>query len=400
VRALSARRDVLAISLIICATDVVYGMVAPTFSLFVEDLGGSALVVGVLAAAVGVTRLLAALPVGSLSDRFGPKLVLVIGLLLFGGSCSLFTVSAEPLLLLVPRVLFGLAIVATFPLGIAYIGDFVRRDRRTLAISIYVSAQGVGYAIGPVIGSLLAEELGYATTFRIAAVLALCTAAAAGVVLRRRPEGSVDVPPAGASRQGVTNALAGACLANLVMMLMFSGTVLPYLSLYAADIGMSVVAVGAVYAARATASVVARLVVGGVARRLSNAQVVLLALSIDALAALAIGANQLPALVAVAAVADGVAFGLFLAASQSLVADEASDGTRRAAMGLYGVAGAAGETMGALLLGVVAVALGMRAVFVVAGVVLLAAIPVVSHFLRSAAAGRTEASALALRSEP
>jgi MFS family permease len=338
--------------------------------------------------------------VGSLSDRFGPKLVVVIGLLLFSGSCSLFTVPADPLLLLAPRILFGFAIVATFPLGIAYIGDFVRRDRRTLAISIYVSAQGVGYAIGPVIGSLVAAELGYATTYRIAAGIALCAAAAAGLVLRRRPERSGDVPLAEASRQGVTPALAGVCLANLVMMLMFSGTVLPYLSLYASDIGMSVVTVGAVYAARAMASVVARLVVGGVARRLSNAQIVLVALSIDALAALAIGAKPFPALVAVAAVADGIAFGLFLASSQSVVADEASDETRGAAMGLYGFAGAAGETTGALLLGMVAFVLGVRAVFVVAGVVLLAAIPVISHFLRSATAARPEPSPLALRSEP
>jgi MFS family permease len=380
----SSRRDVLDISLIICATDLVYGMVAPTFSLYVESLGGSAVLVGVLAGIVGVTRLLGAVPVGRLSDRWGPKWIVVCGLCLFFGSCALFTFPSDPFLLLIPRVLFALAILSTFPLGIAYIGDFVRRERRTLAISIYVSAQGLGYAVGPIAGSWLADSFGYVTTYWIAATLALATAGLATIRLRRRPRLPRPTAAASVSRTVLTPSLLAASLANALMMLMFNGTVVPFLSLYTVGLGVSTFGIGAIYAARAAASMLARLPAGLLADTVSNAQLIVAAIVADAFAALAIAYASSGVAIGIAAVIDGIAFGAFLASSQSLVADESTPSSRGAAMGIYGMAGAAGETIGAFGFGLVAYVFQPRAVFVIAGVLLAGGAPVIVYLLRVA----------------
>jgi len=376
-----ARRDVVDISLFIFAADLVWGMVAPTFSLFVRHLGGSQLTVGILAGTVGATRLAGSFPVGALSDRLGRKVVLVAGGVLFCAAFLLFTLPSQPLLLIGPRILLGLAMLATFPLGVAYIADAVAPARRTLAISVYVSAQGIGYALGPLLGSWLASRYGYDTTYRIAGGVALAAAVAAA--RRLRPGANAGRPrTAAATGRDVRRAVLAPALANVCVMLMFNGTVVPFLSLYAARLGMSVFSIGILYAVRSTASVAARLPAGIVARTLSTRGLMLAAVALDAAAAFGIAAStSLPPLF-VAAGADGVAFGIFLAAGQSLVAERAPERRQGAAIGAFAAAGAVGETVGAFAFGAVAHTAGLRTVFVAAGVLLAAAAPASWWLLR------------------
>lgn len=367
----SKRRDVAVLSLIICLTDVVNGMVAPTFSPYVESLGGSALVVGLLTATVGLTRLLGALPVGTLSDYWGRRFVLVAGLCLFAAACILFSVPTTPLLLILPRILFALAILATFPLGIAYIGDVVRPERRSLAVSAYVSAQGLGYALGPLLGSWLADVAGYEVTYRVAGTIALVTAAAARLSLRdsditRPPERPRLTVP----RHVLTRPIAAASLANGFMMLMFTGAVVPFLSLYAAGLDVSIVGVGWLYAARSAASMIARVPAGFFAARVSSHQLMTWAIAVDLVAACGIGLSQSPAQLMIAVVLDGAAYGVFLASSQSVVAERSGASYRGMAIGIYGTAGALGETVGAVGFAIAAHLVSTTSVFLLAGALL------------------------------
>lgn len=379
--AASSRRDIVEISLFSFAADVVYGIVAPTFSLYVRHLGGSAIVIGVLAGTVGVTRLTGGLPVGALSDRLGRKRVLVGGALLFGAACLLFTVPAEPLLLIGPRILLGLAMLATFPLGVAYIADVVPEARRTLAISIYVSAQGAGYTLGPLLGSWLADAYGYHVAYDVAAAIAVATALLAARRLRSSsasgPVSRSAIPPSGLLRRE----LAAPALANVFVMLMFSGAVLPFLALLGTTVGLGTFGVGALYAVRSVASVLARLPAGLLAGRLSNAQLMLGAVSLDAVGALCIAwAGSAPQLFAAVTV-DGIAFGVFLTAGQSMVAEHAPSGRRGAAIGGFAMAGAIGETAGAFSFGAVAELLTLRAVFFIAALLLALCVPACSWLL-------------------
>ena len=71
-----------------------------------------------------------------------------------------------------------------------------------------------------------------------------------------------------------------------------------------------------------------------------------------------------------------------MTAGQCVVADEAPLEHRGAAIGSFAAAGAAGETVGALLFGAIAHVVGLDAVFVVAGILLLLGVPIVSKLLR------------------
>jgi nitrate/nitrite transporter NarK len=157
---------------------------------------------------------------------------------------------------------------------------------------------------------------------------------------------------------------------NLAIMLMFSAAVVPFLALEATALGFSAVGVGALFAARALASTAVRLPVSLVTRHVSNRSLFLAAIAVDAAAAIVLGFAESDLEVIVAAIGDGIAFGTFLAASQSYVAESFQREHLGTALGAYGMAGSVGETAGGLTLGVVASAFGIHSVFLVAGLVL------------------------------
>src|SRR6266849_4128902 len=167
------RRDVLDICLLIFIADVVTGVQTPLFPLYTTSLGASLGVLGLITAVLGLTRLASALPIGMLSDRLDRKTVLVGGMIMFALSFVAYAFAPNPAWLAVPRALQAIAMVATFPLGIAYIGDVVETRDRGAAVGVYTAAMGSGFAVGPLIGTLVASRAGYPAAYLCGAVIAV-----------------------------------------------------------------------------------------------------------------------------------------------------------------------------------------------------------------------------------
>jgi len=145
------RREVLDICAFIFIADIVTGVPTPIFPLYATGLGASLGFLGVLTATLGLGRLVSALPVGMLSDRLDRKSVLVGGMVMFAVAFVAYAASPSAEWLIVPRLLQAVAMVATFPLGVAYIGDVVETRDRGAAIGVYTAAMGSGFAVGPLI---------------------------------------------------------------------------------------------------------------------------------------------------------------------------------------------------------------------------------------------------------
>ena len=79
-----------------------------------------------------------------------------------------------------PRIVYGVALLATFPVGLAYLADVVTPARRSVAIGIYVSAQGLGFAVGPLVGSWIASAYGFRTVYTVCAVIGFLAAIGGG----------------------------------------------------------------------------------------------------------------------------------------------------------------------------------------------------------------------------
>ncbi|HET7052516.1 MAG TPA: MFS transporter [Solirubrobacterales bacterium] len=105
------------------------------------------------------------LTAGSLGDRLGRRRVFSLGLGLFTFASFLCGIAGDPTLLNLARGLQGVGGAAMFATSLALIGqEFHGRDRAT-AFGIWGATVGGAVAIGPLVGGLITEHLGWEWIF-------------------------------------------------------------------------------------------------------------------------------------------------------------------------------------------------------------------------------------------
>lgn len=382
VRRIRVPADVALICLVIVLASVVTGISAPTFPLRARALGLDLATIGWLPASSSFVSLCLALPIGLLSDRVGRRRVMVGGIAGFAlGMCCVGVAHGLPLLL-AGCLLFGASGPATFQIGAALLGDVTAPGQRTLAFGLYTTAMGTGFTIGPIIGGQVTEHAGTGIAFIAGAAIAVAGGALALLTLPR-PRPDAANASAGRGLRGILNLarrpdLALACLGTLLMSWTFNGAVSTFFPLYGDALGLSAATIGALFALRALVSAFGRLPNGMLARAVGNQAVMLAALVLDALAMLALAVVHQTWLLAVLLVCEGLAFGAYLVAGQTFVADRTTAENRGTAVGLYGMAGSIGGTAAPAGLGAVAARWGLAATFGTTGALLVVGIAVVA----------------------
>lgn len=123
------------------------------------------------------------LAAAGLGDRFGRRRVLVIGLVVFGLS-SLAAAAAPGLgLLIAARAVQGGASAAVLPLTLTVISEAYPPDRRGKAIGIWSSLLGAGGVLGPLVGGVLVEAVGWRGIFWVNVPIAAAVAIATRIVV-------------------------------------------------------------------------------------------------------------------------------------------------------------------------------------------------------------------------
>ncbi len=372
------RRDVLTICLVIFTADLVSGILSPTFSLYAKDLGASLTLIGILSSIVGLTQLITSMPISVQSDKSGRKIVLTLGMLSFALATFLFAVSPNAYFLFPGRVLFGLAAVSTFSVGVAYVADIVTPAERGLAYGLYATSMGVGFGVGPLIGAIVALNYGVAASYLVATGLALVGAGLAAKGLRtiRQSPGTPGVRPPRLHWSDVRNVMRDpsvivGSLANLIMSTSFSGAIVNYFPMYSSQIGLSQTTINSMFSARAFGSAAARLPTGAITHRISSRIVMGTALLLAMVAVVSMAQTDAPFLLGVLLLAEGIAFGTFLTSGQAYIAECSTPATRGTAVGVYSTAGSLGSTLSPVVLGMIAEIWGVQTVFRVTGALIL-----------------------------
>lgn len=136
----------------------------------VEEGGRQAFWAGIVLAAGGMTFALFAPVWGVLADRHGRKPMVCRAM--FGAAVAVFLMSfarTVPQMILF-RVIHG-AFSGTLAASIALVASVVPRNRSGFALGMMQAAVFVGNALGPLIGGMAADTLGYRASFRLGAAL-------------------------------------------------------------------------------------------------------------------------------------------------------------------------------------------------------------------------------------
>ena len=363
------RRDLIDVGVLIFIADIVVGVQSPIFSLFTTSLGASLGTLGLVTSVLGLGRLASAVPAGLVSDRLGPKTVLVAGMLLYAVSFVLYALAPAPGWLVVPRVLQAVAMVSTFPTGIAYIGDVIEERDRAAAIGLYTAAMGSGFAVGPLIGTWVGSAAGYPAAYVAGGVIAIAGAVFGALrLVGKKRAAPVAAAPRFVDRKALAilarhPAIVMACVANIAMTVSQTGAVFTYFPVYARSVGIGTLTIGAIFAWRALASATGRVPMGPLSARMPATWTLAGVLLIEAAVDFFMARTTSPLALTLLLVLEGIGFGVFLVTSQAAVAAAGGAASRGAAVGIFWMAGAAGEVLGLVFLGAVAQALGLIAVF-------------------------------------
>lgn len=166
------------------------GLVIPVLPTLMNELQLSGQVIGYLTAAFAIAQLIVSPLAGKAVDKYGRKIMIVLGLFIFGISEFLFGLGRTIEVLFISRVLGGISAAFIMPAVTAFIADITTMETRPKALGYMSAAISTGFIIGPGIGGFLAD-FGTRVPFYFAGVLGT-TAAILSIILLCEPERNVE----------------------------------------------------------------------------------------------------------------------------------------------------------------------------------------------------------------
>ncbi|WP_082513419.1 MULTISPECIES: DHA2 family efflux MFS transporter permease subunit [unclassified Leifsonia] len=102
---------------------------------------------------------------GRLGDRFGPKRIYLIGLVVFTAASLWCGLSGTIEMLIAARVLQGLGAALMTPQTMAVITRIFAPDKRGTAMGLWGAVAGIATLVGPILGGVLVDSLGWEWIF-------------------------------------------------------------------------------------------------------------------------------------------------------------------------------------------------------------------------------------------
>ena len=363
---------------------------SPVLPLFVKSMGGSADIVGLIAAISPLAGILFSFPVGLVADRLGKKRLLVAASAVFVAAPALYLFVGNPFWLIPIRFFHGIGTAILGPVASAIIlAEY--RDSKGEKLGIYSSVTLVGRSLAPLVGgaliSLFASMLGgwnyrivYAAAFLLSLpvlVLSILMPADPGRAGGGAPADSgvkrLSLRDFGASLGAfLTNRrLLGTALVEMATYFAYGGLE-TYLPLFLQGKGVPSYEIGLVFSVQILAIALSKPLFGRLSDRMDRRAQVLVGI-------LVLGASfaAIPLASGIfGATAIGIVFGLGLSfstvATSTYVSDVAAEENLGASLGALSSIMDIGHSSGPLLIGVVIQASTMTAGFLTGFAVCLA----------------------------
>ncbi len=372
--------------LLICTVGIFcfisYNMVRmPVLALFAESLGAGPERIGLIVSVSTLTGVLLKLPSGALSDIYGRRFLLRIGVVAFGLPPFLYPFITDLNALTALRFMHGLATAIFAPSALATVAELFR-ERRGAALGTYTACTQSGALLGPFIGGYLVYAAGFNWSFVTAGIFG-CIAIVLFYSLH------LDVAQPRVQQKGMQPLLAEMWKGFVIVArnrkvlitsstdgakMIANGALMAFLPLYGVASGLNPGEVGLLFTVQAATSFFSKPIMGRVSDSMGRQPLIVIGLLICAATFVCMPHVALfPVLLLLSA---GFGFGEAVVSSSSsaLVADSSEFKTLGAGMGMQGTIMDIGHASGPLLAGVLIERMSYTSAFaIIASIQLVAA---------------------------
>jgi MFS family permease len=347
---------------------VVTFVLRPTSTYRALELGVPAAWLGVLSACFAVAPLILAVPSGQAVDRFGERRVMLVGAVLVAAAAGAFVLLGGGVVgLVVGSVLLGTGHLCSVVGEQALVANATPAGRHDTAFGYYTFAASLGQALGPGLILLFGGTRTIPDTQTIFLSALGITAVLFGVTLLLRssvPAGTAADDADGGMRTllrrpGLLRALTVSCVVLAAV-----DITLVYLPALGAERGIASGAIGALLTVRAAASMLSRLFLGRLSRRLGRRRLLVGSVALSALG-LAVAVVPMPVwALAVVVVGLGLGLGAGQPLTMSWLAEATPPGLRGRAMSLRLTGNRVGQVVVPSTAGLLAAGAGAAGVLV------------------------------------
>ena len=360
-----------------------YNMVRmPVLSLFAESLGASPERIGLIVSVSTLTGVLLKLPSGALSDIYGRRFLLRIGVVAFGLPPFLYPFITDLDALTALRFVHGLATAIFAPSALATVAELYR-ERRGAALGTYTACTQSGALLGPFLGGYLIHTAGFSTAFVTAGVFGCI-----GMALFYSLHLDVAVPQRKDKGKGLAVVLDemwkgfAAVAKNKIVLItsttdgakmIANGALMAFLPLYGVSAGLNPGEVGLLFTVQSFTSFFSKPIMGRVSDRVGRQPLILMGLLICAGTFVCIPQTSMFEMLLALSAGFGFGEAVVSSSSSALVADSSEFKRLGAGMGMQGTIMDIGHASGPLLAGLLIANLSYGPAFaIIAGIQLAA----------------------------
>ncbi|HEX6034391.1 MAG TPA: MFS transporter [Anaerolineales bacterium] len=153
-----SRKNLFILSFTLLVVMLGYSMAMPLLPFYIENFGVGGTELGWLMSTYSLMQLICAPIWGILSDRYGRKPILAIGVLGYAITLFLFGLAKSFAMLFLARSLSGILSSATMPTAMSYIGENTEQKGKSKGMGQLGAMVGLGIILGPLMGGLLSTD--------------------------------------------------------------------------------------------------------------------------------------------------------------------------------------------------------------------------------------------------
>ena len=344
-------------------------VVTVNLPVYAREMGVGLAMIGILIAAYDFAEVIAKPLFGAVADRAGMKATLLAGIGLFIAA-SLTYLWIPPKLLLLVRFLQGVGAAALSAVSLALVGTYYR-ERRGRAFGIYNAVKGAGYVLSPVVGGLVVLHANFAAIFIACAVVGALALICALMLPDPGSEARLDDDDDELSLATLATVARQPSLRRwygiIVLNMFFVGILFGFVPVRVHELRYGTAGTTLLLTLTALSYLVVQPIAGRLADAMDVAVTIRVGLALSGLAIVAVPFATGWPLGAVCVLA-GLGVGTVWTNTDALVSGLARAGRLGTTMGVAGSFKELGDMLGPALIGALSQALGLRAGFVICGV--------------------------------